>query len=583
MLQFFKYVLATIIGMMLFFFLMIFILIGIGSAMSPSDTVAVNDNSILKIDMNQQIVENSSEVDPFTEIFSNGVSQMGLVQLKESIANAKLDPHIKGISLKIEYPMAGMATLDEIRESLIDFKESGKFITAYGEMMSEPALYISSVADEIFINEAGGLEFNGLSSETTFLQGFFEKIGVKPVIFRVGTYKSAIEPFIRKDMSPASKEQVSSYLNDISQYFYGQIAQSRGIDMAKLNSILNEPKIHTPADAVEFGLITKTGYYDQYEALVKEKLGIANDKSINVITFNKYQKAKKYITEGDRNNRIAVIVGQGDIVSGETSGSNIASDSWIKELRKAVKDKKVKAIVLRINSGGGSAMASDIMWREIELAKKEKPVIASMGDYAASGGYYMAMGCDTIVANPTTITGSIGIFGMLFNAQELMNNKLGINFDGVETHEYADFPSLTRNMSDIEKSMIQNNVEQGYEKFTAKAAEGRKMGIDKLKSIASGRVWTGTQGKENGLVDVLGTLQDAIVIAAEKGGVDDYRVTYYPKPMTQLELIINKLENSSQMSFESYFGKLAPEMKQIKNLLEMDKLQARMPYEITIH
>lgn len=549
---------------------------------SKPDVVTVQENSVLKIDLNQQIIENASEPDPFTELFGQGISQIGLVQLKESIANAKLDPKIKGIYLDISFPMAGIATLEEIRKTLIDFKKSGKFIYAYGELMSEPALYVSSVADEIFINEAGGLEFNGLSSETAFLQGFFEKIGVKPVIFRVGEYKSAIEPFIRKDMSEASKEQVSSYLNGISNNFYSSIAEARGMTMEKTNEILNMPKIHTPADAVEFGLITKTGYFDEFEDMLRKKLGIKEGKSITFIDIAKYQKAKKYVEEGDRSKRIAVIIGQGNIISGKSDGTNIASDSWIEELRKAVKDDKVKAIVLRINSGGGSAMASDIMWREIELAKKKKPVIASMGDYAASGGYYMAMACDTIVANPTTITGSIGIFGMLFNAQELMNSKLGVNFDGVETHEYADFPSLTRDMSSVEKGMIQKNVEDGYEKFTSKAAKGRNMDIAKLKSIAGGRVWTGEQGKENGLVDVLGTLEDAVNIAANKAKIEDYRVVYYPKPKTQIELIMDKIETSSQVRFEAYFGKLAPEMKQIKSFMEMDKLQARMPFDIRI-
>jgi protease-4 len=383
-------------------------------------------------------------------------------------------------------------------------------------------------------------------------------------------------------MSEASKEQVSSYLNGISNYFYSQIAEARGMSMEKTNEILNMPKIHTPEDAVKFGLITQTGYFDQFEDLLREKLELKEGKSITYVELKKYLKAKKYIKEGDRNNRVAVIIGQGDIVSGKSDGSNIASDSWIEELRKAVKDDKVKAIVLRINSGGGSAMASDIMWREIELAKKKKPVIASMGDYAASGGYYMAMGCDTIVANPTTITGSIGIFGMLFNAQELMNSKLGINFDGVKTHEYANFPSLTRDMSSVEKGMIQSNVESGYEKFTSKAASGRKMDLPQLKSIAGGRVWTGEQGKENGLVDVLGTLEDAIKIAAQKGNIDDYRVVYYPKPKNQFELIMDRIENSSQVRFEEYFGDLAPEMRKVKQLMEMDKLQARMPFELHI-
>jgi protease-4 len=583
MLQFFKYVFATLVGLFLFFIVSFFLLIGIGSLFSSGDSVvSVKENSVLQIDLNKQIVENASIDNSFAAFLQTSVSKTGLVTLKEAIANAKLDPNVKGIYLDSEYPQAGFSTLGELRIALKDFKESGKFVYSYGEVMSEKAVYLNSVADKVFLNKAGALEFNGLFGQVTFFKGLFDKIGVKPVIFKVGDYKSAVEPFFRTNLSPENKEQMTSYLTSISNQIYGEIAEDRGMTMVQINELLNHP-VNSADKALEKGIITDAVYLDEFEAAVREKLGIKKDDKINFVSLEKYIKAKKYVESGERNNRIAVIIGQGDIVSGETDGENIASDSWIAELRKVVKDKKVKAIVLRINSGGGSALASEIMWREIELAKKEKPVYASMGDYAASGGYYMAMACDTIVANPTTLTGSIGIFGMLVNAQELLNNKLGVTFDGVETHEHADFPSVVSEMSDVEKMMMQNNVDRGYEKFTSKAAEGRKMKLENLKAVAGGRVWTGLQAKGNGLIDIIGNLEETVKLAANRVGIkDDYQVKYYPTPKSEIDVIMDKIMNQSSAKFDENLGMFAPYMKEINKLVKMDKIQARLPFELKI-
>jgi protease IV len=352
-----------------------------------------------------------------------------------------------------------------------------------------------------------------------------------------------------------------------------------------LNNILNEALIQEPTDAVKYKLITNTGYWDEFETALRHALGSKDDKKIEYVTLGKYLKAEKLVKEGNNSNRIAVIVGEGDILSGESQDGTIGSETIVKELQKARKDSKIKAIVLRINSGGGSALASDVMWREVELTRKVKPVIASMGDYAASGGYYMAMACDTIVAQPTTLTGSIGIFGVMFNVEKLMNEKLGVTFDGVNSHKYANFPSATRTMTDAEKNMIQNGVNKGYENFTAKAAKGRHMSIEKLKSIASGRVWTGTQGKENGLVDVLGGIDDAINIAAKKAKLKegDYRVKYLPIKKSSFETILEKFGNDKEdAKLKAYLGDFAPYAKQLKNLQGLDKIQARMPFELEI-
>lgn len=581
MLQFFKYVFATLVGIFLFFVISFFLMIGIASMFSSgSKTTSVDADSVLKINLNQEIVENAPQEDPFS-FLSNSGSKVGLVDLKSSLKNAALDPNIKGLYLDLEQPMAGIATLEELRNSLIEFKKSKKFVYTYAETMTEPAVYLASVSDKIFLNEAGGIEFNGLNAQITFMKGLFEKIGVKPVIFRVGQYKSAIEPYTRADMSPENKEQTSSYVTSIADHIYGQIASSRGISREKINEILNAGAINSPKDALDQKIVTDIGYFDQFEQILKNKLGLKGSAKVKYVELKDYAKAKKYVEEGDRNSRIAVVIGEGNIISGE-SDESIASDTWIAELHKAVKDSKTKAIVLRINSGGGSAMASDIMWREIELAKKKKPVIASMGDYAASGGYYMAMGCDSIVANPTTVTGSIGIFGMLFNAQELLNNKLGITFDGVESHDHADFPTMVSEMSDAEKMMIQNSVNEGYEKFTSKAAKGRHMDIDKLKSLAGGRVWTGTQAKENGLVDILGDLDTAIAVAAKRVGLKEgnYRVKYYPTPKSDVEKFMEKLNESSSAKVLKHFGLLGSYMEEVNEIMKMEKLQYRLPYQI---
>jgi protease IV len=586
MLQFLKYVLATIIGMFLFFVVSVLILAGIGSMLSSgSDTTTVDANSVLKIDLNSTITETSTKDDPFTEILGNSDPKIGLTQIKEAIANAALDPNIKGISIKLENPMAGFAALEEVRSALIDFKKSGKFVNTYAEIMTEKAIYLASVADKSYINPAGGIEFNGLDSEVTFLKGMFDKLGVKPVIFRVGEFKSAVEPYFLKQMSPESKMQVSSYLNSIADRIYGQIAESKKMTRAEIDEILNKALIQSPADAVKYKILTNVGYEDEYEASIKKELGVKDSGKISYVKLGAYAKAKKFVKEGSRDNRIAVIVAEGEIFSGEGENGSIGSESFLKEIRKARKDKKIKAIVLRINSPGGSTLASDVMWREIELTKKVKPVIASMGNVAASGGYYMAMGCDTIVAQPSTITGSIGIFGMLFNAQDLLNNKLGLTFDGVKTHEFADSPALTREMSDAEKMMIQNMVNRGYETFTSKAAMGRHMPIDKLKAIAGGRVWTGAQAKENGLVDVLGGIDDAIAIAAKKVKLKagDYQVKYYPYPKSDFEQIMSKINKSQEdAKVKEYLGVFAPLATEIKNLQRMDKLQAKLPYSFEI-
>lgn len=584
MLQFFKYVLATIIGLFVFMLLSFFLMIAIGSAFSSSDqTTKVKENSVLKLNFDARFDEISTPEDPFTELLNDGVSTIGLDKLKDALANAALDPNIKGVSISLNNPAMGFGTMQEVTKAIKDFKKSGKFVYTYSDYLSEKAVLLAGLADSSFINPVGASEFNGLSSEVTFLKGTMEKLGLEPVVFRVGEFKSAVEPFTRSNMSEENKIQVTEYIGSIANSIYTDYAKTKNITKADVDAILNKASMFTADETVANKLVSKTAYIDEYENSIRKKLGIKKDAKISYTSLSSYGKAKKHVETGDRDNRVAVIVSEGEIVQGDGSTGQIGSESFLKEIRKARKDKKIKAIVLRINSPGGSASASDIMWREIQLTRKEKPVIASMGDVAASGGYYMAMGCDTIVAHPTTITGSIGIFGMMFNSQKLMNEKLGVTFDGVKTHQFADSPSMVRKMSDAEKQTVQNFVNQGYETFTSKAAQGRKMSLEELKAVAGGRVWTGEQAKQHKLVDVLGNLDDAIKIAAKKAKLNDnsYQIKYYPYPKSELDRMMEKFTKKDQEAkVLAYLGDFAPIYTQLKSFKDMDMMQARMLYSV---
>ncbi len=587
MLQFLKFVLATLVGLFLFFILSFFILVGIGSAFSNEDKAVINDNSVLKLDLDKPIQEVGVE-NPFAELgaFGGGEEVIGLKDIREAITYAAQDDHIKGIYIKSENPGAGWATLEEIRDELVEFKKSKKFLYSYGEFFSEKGYYIASLSDKIYLNPAGGMEWNGLSADYDFYKGTFDKLDIKPVIFRVGEFKSAIETFTRTDMSEASKKQSIELLDALYGNYIENISKSRRIPVAELRGLADSLAVTSAESAAKYKLVTHAGYSDEMEAAMKKELKLDEKKDIEYVSLSKYLKGDHPSDEGDFNKRVAVIIAQGNIVSGESGDNSIGSESFVKELREIRENDKIKAVVLRINSPGGSALASDVMWREIELTRKKKPVIASMSDVAASGGYYMAMGCDTIVAQPNTITGSIGIFALLFNLQDFMNNKLGVTFDGVKTSPHADWPSLTREMTDFEKMKIQRNVEEGYATFTRKAAEGRGMSVEKLRSLASGRVWSGVEAKANGLVDVLGGLDEAIKIAAKAAKLDenDYRVRFYPAKKNVLEEMIKELTGKSEDKILSEkLGILAPHVKTYQKLLNMNGIQARMPFELNIH
>lgn len=583
--KFFLNVLATIVGLILFTIISFFMLIGIIGIIASGEEVRVQKNTVLHVNLNRQILEQAVD-NPFAELglFGSSVaSPLGLVDVVEAIRAAAEDENIEGIYLESGMPITGYASLSEIREALLKFKESGKFIVAYSEMYSEGGYYLASVADAVHLFPEGDLDFKGIGYEFVSIKNTLDKIGVKPEIFRVGDFKSAIEPFVNETMSAENREQTEAFIGSIYNSMIQRMAQARSIDPARLRAISDEMEVRTPKNALDLGLVDALSYLDQVNADIRERMGLDEDASVRTISIRQYitVPGKKKFSS----NRIAVLIAEGNIVSGKaSSGSgNIASETFIEEIRKIRKDKGIKAVVLRINSPGGSALASDAMWREIELLKAEKPVVASMSDVAASGGYYMAMGANHIVADETSITGSIGVFSLWFNVESLMRQKLGVNSDYIGTGRYSNLYSVNRQLTSDERKVFQDGVERVYETFTTKAAEGRNMPVDKLLAVASGRVWSGVQAYENGLIDEMGGLYTAIEKAAELAQLEDYRTVIYPPKTDFLQELLKSLNEGVEVSIaRAKLGELYPIAENIKALKEYQGVQARLPFELRI-
>jgi protease-4 len=582
--QFVKYSLATVFGLFLFVIVSLLLLAGVGAAMGSSDEVYdLKDNSVLRLDLNRPIVENAStEENPFaalTDIYFAPPENLGLIQVLSALERAKVDPKIKGIYLDASFPIAGYAQLSEIREAIQKFQKSGKFVYAYANSYTEKGYYMSSVADKTYLNPNGLLDFNGISVQYTFYKKALDKLEIEPLVFRVGTYKSAVEPFIREDMSEENKAQTSSFLQSINTYIFDKIARSKNIPVRKLDQIADSLQAFEPSNAEKLGMV-KQGYWDEFEALLKKASG--EKEKVIYVSVNNYLKAKNPIDEVEGKDRIAVLVAEGEISGTRASEGNIGSDDFVKELKRLRESKSVKAIVLRIDSPGGSSLASDIMWREIELTKKVKPIISSMSNYAASGGYYMAMGTDAIVAQPTTITGSIGIFAAWFNVDNFLKNTLGITQDHVNTHANSNFMNSAGALTDFQKSVVQNSVNKGYLSFTTKAAAGRKMTLQRLQSLAGGRVWTGAQAKQIGLVDELGGLDKAIEIAAAKAKLKPgtYKVAVYPKAKSFVDELLSSATSESSMT-ERFLAKNIPwstSVLEVNRWKKREGFLAMMPY-----
>jgi protease-4 len=588
--QFFKFVLATIIGIFITSIIGLFIIVGIVAAAGSDKEIEVRSNSILYMSFKFPITERTPN-NPF-----NGVSFLGLdenksIGLNDILANikkAKADDNIKGIFLDESYMTAGQATTEEVRNALIDFKKSHKFIIAYSEIYTQGFYYLASVADKVYINPKGIFQFSGFASDITFLKGALDKLGIEAQVIKVGTYKSAVEPYILNKMSDANRAQVSSYLGSLYDHFLTGISSARHISKDSLFTIANQGRINFPEDALKYKLVDGLKYKDEILDDLKHRTGVDKKddlKSVELADYTKSASDKK--DDNDKvstKNRIAIVYATGEIAGGDGDDNSIGSERISKAIRKARLDNKVKAVVLRINSPGGSSLASDVIWREVMLTKKAKPIIVSMGDVAASGGYYIACAADSIFAQPNTITGSIGIFAIIPNMQKFFNDKLGVTFDGVKTGKYADLGDISRPLTADERAILQNQINHGYDDFTKAVATGRGKTQAYINSIGQGRVWTGTQALKIGLVDRLGNINDAIAAAAKKANIKEYKLVPYPEQKSFFESFGQGLSSEMKMRFvKSELGDNFKYYQQIKGVTQMMRIpQARMPYEVTI-
>ena len=587
--SFFKYVLATITGIIISTVLLFIIFIGIISMMvssvGSSTEAVVPTNAVLFIDLNHEITE-KSEPNPFENMELPGLvstKSIGLNDIVSRIKAAKTDGNIKGIYLNVAGAGTGFATLKAIREALLDFKTSDKFIIAYSDGMTQKGYYLNAVADEIYLHPQGSLDFRGLASSVMFFKEALDKVGVEMQVLKVGTYKSAVEPFIMNSMSDANREQVNSYLGSIYGTFLQDISTSRKISADSLRSIANGYLIREAADAKKYGFVNDLLYKDQVIAKIKAKLGLDDKKDIPTVALLDYKKsADKGEAGGDR---VAVLYAYGDIVDGEGVEGQIGGDKLSRELRELRRDDKVKAIVLRVNSPGGSALASESIWREVDLTKKTKPIVVSMGDYAASGGYYISAAADSIFADPTTLTGSIGVFGLVPSFQKLFNTNLGIHFEAVKTAKFADMDvDMDRPLTEEEKNIIQGGVNKIYQVFMKRVADGRKISIAEVDSIGQGRVWTGEQAVKLKLVDRVATLDQAIAAAAKKAKLENYRVSEYPREKDPFATIWSTSKDKIKMwMLEDELGDYVKYLAEVKKITQMSGVQARIPYLVEIY
>ena len=590
--SFLKYTLATIVGIIVSTFLMVLIFFGIVSAIissaSSDDVATIDENSILKISFDSEITDRTGNNPLANFDFSTMKSHqsLGLNDILKNIEKAKNDDNIKGIYLELDNIPAGIATVEEIRNALIDFKTSKKFIVSYSDIFTQKGYYLASVSDKIYMNNQGFIEFVGLSAQLMFFKNALEKLGVEPVIIRGrnNQFKSAVEPLMYDKMSDANRLQTQTYMGSIWNHMLKGISETRKISIEQLNLLADSMKIDNSASALKYKMIDGIKYKDEILDELKTLSG-TEEKNPQIVKLGKYNNVADASKKSLSKNKIALIYASGQIDMGDGSEEAIGSEGLSKEIRKARKDSSIKAIVLRVNSPGGSALASDIIWREVMLAKKVKPVIVSMGDVAASGGYYIACPADVIVANQTTITGSIGVFGVLWNGQKLLNDKLGITTDRVTTNAHSDLGSPFRPMQASERAVIQKGVEDIYETFIGNVADGRKMKKTAVDSIGQGRVWSGVNAKEIGLVDEFGGMKRAIEIAAQKiNAKDDYRIVEFPKQEDPMTSFLKEIKGETETYFMS--DKLGDSYKYYKaynNVLKIKGIQALMPFNVDIY
>lgn len=587
--NFLKYTLATMVGIVLtgtlFSILALVSLIGIIAI--DSTEKPIQENSILRLNLTGEMQERSDN-NPFAKLMGEESNAVSLEQAVTALKKAAVNDNIKGVYLEAGTLSAQPATVQELRQALVNFKKSGKWIVSYADSYGKMGYYLSSVADTLLLNPEGSVDFSGLESQPMFFKEVLDKLGIEMQVFKVGTYKSAVEPFICTEMSDANREQIISYLTSVWNNVLSDVAASRNIDVDKLNKLADTQTMFARAQSsVDNGLIDALCYIDQVKDILRSNCNLVNkDDKLSFASISDVANSAK--SEEGKGEQIAVYYACGDIVQSASTGLNqevqIVGEKVVKDLQALRTDPKVKAVVIRVNSPGGSAYASEQIWREVTLLKKEKPVIISMGDVAASGGYYISCASDRIFADPTTITGSIGIFGMIPNVSNLLTKKIGLKFDIVKTNEMADMGTMSRPFNAAERAQLQKMIEQGYDTFTKRVADGRGMSQDSVKLIAEGRVWTGEQGLKIGLVDELGNLDDAIAYAAKMIESKEYHTVSYPAEEDPFAMILNETKSDYMNNeIKELLGEWYSVYSFIRNINNADRIQARLPFEPNIH
>ena len=582
--DFIKYTMATVVGLVL-----VSIIMGILTFVSMAGMIAsegmsspIEKKSVLRITLKGSITERAGEENPLSKLGGETTQQIALDQALQALEKAAKNDKIEGIYMEGGILSAYPAEVQELRQALLKFKKSGKWIIAYADTYSRSAYYLCSVADKVYLNPIGMLDWSGLSSNPMFFTGLMKKLGIKMQVFKVGTYKSAVEPYIAEQMSDANREQVSSYQQSIWNNMLKDVAKSRKTTTEVLNSLADSLTILSgPEASVKGGLVDKLCYQDEVKKILKNKAKMEEDESLRFVSISDVALSEELNDKVD--DEIAVYYAYGEIKEDITGGfaqeSAITSKQMTKDLQELREDDDVKAVVLRVNSPGGSAYASEQIWREVQLLSKEKPVIVSMGALAASGGYYISCGANKIFAEPTTLTGSIGIFGMIPDATELLTDKLGLSFDVVKTNAHSDFGAMGRPLNESECRLMQAYINQGYELFTGRVAQGRNISQDSVKAVAEGRVWTGEQAMKIGLVDKLGNLNDAIAAAAKAAKIEKYSVGRYPEPAPWFaSLLQEKKADYMDSQMRSALGEFYPAFSLIRNLKNQDAIQARMTF-----
>ena len=589
--DFLKFTLATVTGIILSSIVLFIIgMVTLFGIVSTSDTeTVVKKNSVMMLDLNGTLVERTQEspLGILSELFSDDSNTYGLDDILSSVKKAKENENIKGIYLQASMLGTSYASLQEIRNALLDFKESGKFIIAYGDSYTQGLYYLSSVADKVLLNPKGMIEWRGIASAPLFYKDLLQKLGIEMQIFKVGTYKSAVEPFTSTEMSPANREQVTAFIHSIWGQVTEGVSASRSLPVDSLNAYADRMLMFYPAEeSVQCGLADTLIYRNDVRNYLKQWVDLKEDDRLPVLGLNDMINVKKNMPKDKSGNIVAVYYASGEITdySGSSaSEEGIVGTKVIRDLRKLKDNDDVKAVVLRVNSPGGSAFASEQIWHAVKELKTKKPVIVSMGDYAASGGYYISCVADTIVAEPTTLTGSIGIFGMMPNAKEL-SEKIGLTYDVVKTNKFADFGNIMRPFNEDEKTLMQMMITQGYDTFVSRCAEGRNMTKEAIEKVAEGRVWTGEAAKELGLVDELGGIDTALEIAVKKAGIEGYTVVSYPAKQDFLSSLLDTKPTNyvEAQILKSKLGEDYQQFGMLKNLTERSMIQARIPFELNI-